>query len=224
MSGKTARPFFSYYGSKWTGAKHYGPPRSNLVIEPFAGSACYATRWSCENVRLYDVSEDICDLWDFLINCSESDITSIPDSFEGMEQVSKLSRGQSLLVRFWIAKGRADPSGTLSPWYLKWRSSTDCRVWGRSVKKRVVEQKPMISKWSIDCMSWEKIPLIEAHWHVDPPYNNSAGSRYPNSSINFESLGEWCRALPGHVDVCEKVGAEWLDFVPLYEVVSPRGS
>lgn len=223
MANKTPRPFFSYYGAKWTGAKHYGAPRRDLVIEPFAGSACYSTRWACEKVRLYDVSLDICDLWDFLICGSEKDIAEIPDSFQSMEQIDRLGRGQSLLVRFWVAKGRAEPSGRISPWYFKWRSSSDCRVWGPSVKARIIRQKALISKWSIDCLSWEKIPLVEAHWHVDPPYSNHAGSRYPNSKVNFDALGVWCKSLPGAVDVCENVGADWLEFEPLYDVVSSRG-
>lgn len=217
------RPFFSYYGAKWTGAKHYGPPRRDLVIEPFAGSACYSTRWAAERVRLYDVSEDICDLWDFLINGSERDILSIPDIFESDDEYHDLPRRQKLLCGFWVAKGRAEATSTLSPWYFKYRNASDCRVWGPSVKRRIVEQKPKIAAWTIDCLSFDKVPLVEAHWHVDPPYNNSAGSRYPNSSVDFSALADWCATLPGSVDVCENVGADWLPFSPLYEVVSSRG-
>lgn len=217
------RPFFSYYGAKWTGAKHCGPPRHSRVIEPFAGSACYSTRWGCANVRLYDLSPDICDLWDWLIGCSVADIERIPDAFESMPEVMALSRGPQLLTRFWISKGRAEPSGTLSPWYFKWRTAADCRVWGPAVKRRIIAQKPLLDGWSIEQKHWRDIPLAEAHWHVDPPYNNSAGSRYPHSSIDYAALGDWCERLPGQVDVCENVGAAWLPFQPAYEVVSARG-
>lgn len=217
------RPFFSYYGAKWTGAKHYGPPRRDLVIEPFAGSACYSTRWNAANVKLYDVSPDICDLWDFLIHGSEQDIASIPDAFERDEEFLSLPRGQQLLCAFWVSKGRAEPSRTLSPWYFAYRGASDCRVWGPAVKRRIIAQKPLIAGWSVDCLSWDRVPLGEAHWHVDPPYNNGPGSRYPHADIDFAALSEWCRALPGTVDVCENVGADWLPFAPLYEVVSSRG-
>jgi len=217
------RPFFSYYGAKYTGAKHYGAPRSDLVIEPFAGSACYSTRWAPRHAHLYDVSLDVCDLWAFLIGCSERDIQNIPDYFESFDQVASLSRGANLLVRFWISKGRAEPSGTLSPWYHQYANTNDCRVWGPAVKRRIMSQKPNITRWSIDCMSWDSIPDQDAHWHVDPPYNNSAGSRYPQSDVDYTALSEWCQNLQGNVDVCENVGATWMPFEPLYNVVTSRG-
>lgn len=217
------RPFFSYYGAKYTTAAYLGRPRRDLVIEPFAGSASYSTRWNVRRARLYDVSPDICDLWDFLINCSDADIAQIPNAFEDIEQVMALPRGPQLLCRFWVAKGRAEPSGALSPWYFKWRNATDCRVWSAAVKARILAQRPAISEWTIDQMSWEKIPLEEAHWHVDPPYNNLPGSRYPHSDVDFDALGKWCAALPGAVDVCENLGADWMNFEHLCDVVSSRG-
>ena len=217
------RPFFSYYGAKYQTAAHLGRPRRNVVVEPFAGSACYSTRWNAKHVMLYDLSPEICELWDFLINCNERDISSIPDQFESMEQVLALPRGAQILVRFWVAKGRAEPTNVLSPWYFTWRNSTDCRVWGPAVKRRIIDQKPVISDWVIEQCSWDRVPQIEAHWHVDPPYNNVPGSRYPYSDVDFSALAKWCRGLPGAVDVCENVGADWMPFEPLCEVVSSRG-
>lgn len=217
------RPFFSYYGAKYTTAAYLGRPRRDLVVEPFAGSASYSTRWNVRRAKLYDVSPDICDLWDFLINSSRLDIEALPDAFEDIEQVLSLPRGPQLLVRFWIAKGRAEPSGALSPWYFQWRNASDCRVWSAKVKQRIIAQKPSIADWTIDQCSWDRIPLVEAHWHVDPPYNNAPGSRYPYSDVDFEALGQWCRDLPGAVDVCENLGADWMDFEHLCDVVSSRG-
>lgn len=217
------RPFFSYYGAKYTGAKHYGPPRHETVIEPFAGSACYSTYWNVKRAKLYDVSSDICDLWDFLINCSARDIEAIPDSFSCNEEFLALQRGPRLLCAFWVSKGRAEPSTTLSPWYHQYKNARYCQVWGAAVKRRIVAQKPLISDWSISQCSFESVPLQEAHWHIDPPYNNAPGSRYPHSQIDYARLAAWVRTLPGHVDVCENSGATWLPFNDLYNVVSSRG-
>ena len=217
------RPFFSYYGAKYTVAKYAGPPRRDLVIEPFAGSAAYSTRYAPRHCALYDLSPHICDLWDWLIHCSEADVRAIPDTFENFEEVMRLPLGASLLVRFWISKGRAEPSGAFSPWYFQYRNARDCRVWGPAVKARVIGQKPLIAEWTVDNLSYREIPMREAHWHVDPPYNNSAGSRYPFSNVDYQDLAAWCNALPGTTDVFENSGAEWLPFLPLCEVVTSRG-
>lgn len=217
------RPFFSYYGAKYTGAKYMGAPRHDLVIEPFAGSACYSVRWDAPRVALFDVSPDIVALWDWLIRCSAGDVAALPDAFECMDEVLALPAGAQLLVKFWISKGRAEPSGALSPWYFQYRNSNDCRVWGAAVKRRVIEQKPKISMWTVEQRSYRDVPVIDAHYVIDPPYNNNAGARYPYSDIDYAHLAEWCRSLPGPVDVCENVGADWLPFEPLYEVVSARG-
>ena len=110
------------------------PSRRTVVVEPFAGSACYSLRWNVESVKLYDVSQDICGLWDFLINCSERDITDIPDDITSSQHMLSLGYGQRRLVGFWVAKGRAEPSNVLSPWYAKYKGSSDCKVWGAAVK------------------------------------------------------------------------------------------
>ena len=58
-----AKPMFNFFGSKWNLAQYYGPPRRDMVIEPFAGSACYSLYWNCRNVLLADISpESLCDL------------------------------------------------------------------------------------------------------------------------------------------------------------------
>lgn len=223
MDGILMRPFFSYYGAKYTVAGHVGPPRRDLVIEPFCGSAAYATRYAAARAALYDVNPDICELWDWLIHCSEADVRAIPDTFDDFTEISRLPRGASLLVRFWVSKGRAEPSGTLSPWYFQYRNMADCRVWGPAVKARIIVQKPRIAAWTCDNLSYAHIPLRDAHWHVDPPYNNSAGSRYPFSTIDYRHLAAWCRELPGTADIFENAGADWLPFRRLCTVVTARG-
>lgn len=218
------RPFFSYYGAKYTIAKYAGAPRRDFVIEPFAGSAAYATRYALNaRASLYDVSPDVCDLWDWLINCSEADVRAVPDTFETFDEIERLPRGPNLLVRFWVSKGRAEPSGVLSPWYFKYRNDRDCKVWGAPVKARIIKQKPYIASWTVDCLPYWQVRLREAHWHVDPPYCNEAGSRYPHSAINYDHLAAWCRNLPGTVDVFENEGASWLPFKPLVHVETTRG-
>lgn len=217
------KPFFSYYGAKWTTARYLGPPRRDAVVEPFAGSACYSTRWDVKEAYLFDVSEDIVALWDWLIHCSVADVVAVPDRFEHIDEVMALPRGPSLLVRFWIAKGRAEPTQTLSPWYFQYRDAPDCSVWGPYVKQRVVTQKPGIASWKVAQLSYTQIPNCDAHWHIDPPYEGDPGRRYTHDVVDYAHLALWAQGRFGAVDVCENEGASWLPFTKLAEVVTSRG-
>ena len=68
------RPFFPYFGSKWSIAGKYQAPRHEMVIEPFAGSACYSLHHHRKKVVLIDSSEAIAGLWQFLIRVSPEEI------------------------------------------------------------------------------------------------------------------------------------------------------
>jgi hypothetical protein len=217
------RPFFSYYGAKWSVARHLGGPRRDIVVEPFAGSAAYSTRWCARDVLLFDVSGEIVALWDWLIHSSSRDVARIPDSFDDIADVMRLPVGPQMLVRFWVAKGRAEPSLALSPWYFQYRNDRDCKVWGPAVKARIIGQKPQIERWRVEHASYDAAPDIDAHWHIDPPYSGSPGRRYPHASVDFAHLADWARARRGYVEVCENHGATWLPFTPLCNVVSSRG-
>ena len=86
-----------------------------------------------------------------------------------------------------------------------------------------MEQMKKLSGWSIERMCWEEIQIEYGHWHIDTPYNNYAGSRYPHSKINYFELSRWVKKLPGFVDVCENEGSNWLDFRKLHKINSLRG-
>lgn len=218
------RPFFSYYGAKWTMAKHYGPPRGSPVIEPFAGSACYSTRWAVDEAILVDLSPDIATLWAYLIAASPSDIMALPDALESNEELAALPNGPRQLLGFWVSKGRAQVSGVLSPWYFRYRDSDDCKVWGAPVKRRIASQVDRIKGWQIICGDYREAPDIAgAHYHVDPPYDNRAGRCYPHADLDYAALAEWCRSRPGPVDVCENAGAGWLPFAPVRTISTTRG-
>ena len=62
--------------------------------------------------------------------------------------------------------------------------------------------------------SYSDLPNEEAHWFVDPPYNNKAGASYEFNcdGIDYKHLAEWCLERNGSVDVCEQFGADWLPF------------
>ena len=220
------QPFFSYYGSKNNGAKRYGPPRRDLVIEPFAGSAAYSVWWDCKRVRLYDLSEDVCAAWHWLIHCSDDDVRRLPDKLYCNAELHALPDGAKQVV-FWnvgFAQQAFYPG--LKKWYLNYtnkgiKPDNKARFWRESIKELIIRQKPRIRDWTIDCLHYNKVPIEdEAHWHVDPPYQGYPGRLYKHSSkkIDYAHLAEWCRSLPGAVDVCEQYGADWLPFRPLYKM------
>lgn len=214
-------PFFSYYGPKWKAVPHLGAPQCDLLIEPFAGSACYATRSRHPNVQLYDKSDVVCDLWDFLIKCSDKDIMAIPDDLDpecigDTTLLDALSPAARSLATFWM--GYASTGGLSFVTYNNYKGY-DCSVWGAHVKKRIITQKPMIKRWTIKCCSYEEIPNQRAHWHIDPPYNNKNGAKYVHGckDIDYAHLGDWCRSRLGVVQVCEQAGAKWLPFGDPYQ-------
>ena len=231
------RPLWSYAGGKWRGAKHYGPPRADELIEPFAGSACYALYWEHPRVSLYDVSPDVCDVWEWVLGCSEDDVRRIPDGFERSEDWAELPDGPRQLV-FWNVKyADARVFARLPDWYLLFcrtgertgplrkadayadgrpRDNRSQRYWGKRMKARLIAAKPLMKDWTIQLMHYGCIPQRRAHWFVDPPYQGECGKRYPYHHIDYAHLGAWCRGLPGPVDVCERHGADWLPFEPLY--------
>ncbi len=218
--------FFSWYGSKWMGAKRFGKPMLDVVVEPFAGSACYCTYWEVQHALLYDIDENICKLWDFLINCSEDDIRRIPDEFTNADEYLALPDDTRRLVGFWVGYARTKPATKPSPWYYKQKEIAhyNARTWGTRSKEIIIRQKPYIKKWKIEQLSYEKIPDHHAHWFIDPPYNNKAGQAYTHCDIDYAHLAEWCKSRSGMIQVCENEGADWLPFTNPYEINSAASS
>ena len=228
------QPFFSYYGSKWMGARKFGPPRRDLVIEPFAGSACYSTWWEAPAVRLYDLSEDVCAAWDWIIHCSGDDVRALPDAFRSTDEWAALPDGPRQFVFWNIGWAQARIGKTLKSWYLHYvhtgekigglRTCPSLRFWGPRIKASIIRNKPKIRNWTIEQMDYRDIPDADAHWHIDPPYSGKPGRAYLHSEIDFAHLGQWCRSRSGAVDVCENAGADWLPFEPLYSLKTAAGS
>ena len=205
------RPFFSYYGSKYTIIEKYPYPEHETIIEPFAGSAQYATRYPHKKVHLYDLDENIIQVWDYLINVSESEILSLDMDFEHIDE-SKLTYIQKLLVGFWIATAPANPKKTKSPLHKlntqNWRS-------------RVASQLKYIRHWKVNLASYEQIDNVCATWFIDPPYiDKGKHYRFSSKHIDYIHLANWCKLRQGDFIVCENDGANWLSFKPLCDNVN----
>ena len=212
-------------------AKHYGRPRRDVVIEPFAGSACYSTYWSWPKVKLFDKNKEVCAIWDYLIKCSDNDIKKLPDWITHCEQLFDYSYPEERLMARWIWYGVScvTPKHSRLTSYTKFKEAMQnggdheqtirngATFWCPEVKSRILKQKRWIKEWTVDCCSYRQVEDIDGHWHIDPPYNSKPGQRYRHNSksIDYEHLAEWCRNRISSVDVCEQAGAKWLPFKSL---------
>lgn len=222
MAGKL-RPFFSFYGGKYRAAKLYRPPVfGRPVIEPFAGGAGYSVYWGCRKVKLYDVDEAVCGVWDYLIRAKESEISALPDMRPGGSAAElPITQEARWLIGFWCNVASAVPKPRLSAWACK---ATSQLMWGERVRRRLVAQLHHIREWTIEQRSFAEIPDQWATWFIDPPYQGKPGRSYRHNVVDYAALAAYCQTRSGRVIVCENHGADWLPFAHLAHTKAGGGS
>ena len=206
---------FSYYGSKSKVIHFYPPPKNELIIEPFAGSAQYALRYFAREVILYDKYKIIVDLWNTLKAMSKKDILGLPPVVVGqnIDELTTISTKERLVMGFMINQGTTHACKKVSPWGVKSYNRT---------KSRIANSLHKIKHWKIHLESYENIPNQDATWFIDPPYQ-FGGHKYScsNRHIDFYNLAMWSQSRKGQIIVCENTKATWMDFTPL---ISQRGA
>ncbi len=215
------RPFFSYFGSKYRLSKStYPAPSHELIIEPFAGSACYSTVHYQSKVWLNDIDPKIFGVWDFLIKSSADCIQQLPLILEGQTVDDlKICQEAKWLIGFWLSKSCTAPRRQFSSWALKYPK----QFWGERKRSVIASQVELINHWKITNLSFDEIENQQATWFVDPPYQE-AGKSYVMGSkgIDYDQLGAWCFDRLGQVMVCENAGADWLPFFDLAKLRNQR--
>lgn len=208
------KPFFPFFGSKWRTVPHYPAPADRLIIEPFAGSAAYATWYPDHRVLLIDRDPVIVAVWKYLIRAKPSEIVSIPDIQESVDEIVRWPEEVRWLVGFWLCKGNPRPNLRLSAWGRTGLYPN--QFWGEAVRRRLAGQVDRIRHWKIQEGRHDSAPAIRASWFVDPPYRCTAGRRYKggHKGLDYPEIGAWCQRLRGLVIVCEQAGADWLPFRP----------
>ena len=207
------RPMFSYFGSKWMLAKKYGPPKHDLVVEPFAGSAAYSLYWNVKSVLLIDKFPEIVGIWQYLIKATESEIRSLPLDFDHIDDC-KIPTEAKWLIGFWIKKASVTAGKSRTAWARQYRHDGDCKVWGEAARERIASQLEGIRGWKAILGDYSTCLDVEATWFIDPPYQ-SAGKHYVFSEVDYTTLAKFCKSRRGQVFVCENVGADWLPFKSL---------
>lgn len=216
------KPLFPYYGSKWRDVPRYPTPHTGMVIEPFAGSAAYSLRHEPAHVLLYDMDEIVVGVWQYLIHVSADEIMALPELLNVGDCVDDFDIPQEArwLIGFWLNRGSATPKKTRTAYSA--RTDRAQLNWGLRAKQRIAESIDSIRHWHVFHESYENAPPCNATYFVDPPYVDK-GRHYRVSGVNYERCGEWARALPGQVIVCEQDGATWLPFESLASVKSSNG-
>lgn len=210
------RPFFKYAGSKWILSKHYPAPRYDGVVEPFAGSACYATRYYERSVTLNELDPEIAALWRYLVVVDGQEIAKLPtDKLKPGQDIRELqiSSGAKLLIRQWQRVGMSN-CWTISKW---------CNMpglWGNAARDHVAASVEKIRHWRIIEGGYVSLPNKHATWFVDPPYIGLP--LYGSKNIDYERLALWCRSRRGQVIVCEQDSARWLPFMKFRKIVTGR--
>jgi hypothetical protein len=203
---------FSYFGSKWRIARKYPRPRYGTIIEPFAGSACYALHYPHKRVLLYDLNEKVCGVWEYLIRATKEEILALPLEITDLRETD-LCQEARWLIGFWIGKASAHPRNTASGWFAD-KGRDKGKVWGRVVRSRIARNVRHVRHWKIFHASYDTAPDVRATWFVDPPYTE-AGKWYKHHDIDYAELGRWCRSRKGQVIACEGPEADWLPFRPM---------
>jgi site-specific DNA-adenine methylase len=220
------RPLFRYYGSKWVLARRYPRPAENIeIVEPFAGSACFALHYWWHPVTLYDADPKIVELWRYLISADPTRILSLPDVFDGCDlrdfDVEPIERW---LIGWWCGAGQY-ARNTFSGWaarHLAAQGDRCTRAWSAALRQRIADAVPLIRHWQVERLPYADVPNRDAYWFIDPPYEGRAGSYYTHGSksIDYAHLGSWCRERMGQVVVCEHDDAAWLPFRVLTDRLS----
>jgi hypothetical protein len=209
---KRLRPFFKYFGSKWRLAPSYPAPKHVLVVEPFAGSAQYATLYPDRAVLLVDLDETVVAVWEYLIRVSESEFLSLPTTFDHVDDIRGAPQEAKWFVGFWLKPGVTRPAN-FPPEMLR-RVPGHPSFWCEGVRTAIASQLHAIRHWQACHGSYADIPQTRATYFVDPPYAGKVGSFYRchNGALNYDELGAWCCSRQGQVIVCDGAGSTWLPF------------
>lgn len=212
-SPRTLRPLFKYFGAKHRIAAKYPPPEHSIIVEPFAGSAAYATLHHDRDVILVEKDPTIAGLWRYLIRASASEIGRLPLLRGGqtVDDLRRLPPEARSLIGFWLRTGSPTPRTKPSSW-AKNPEYAD-RFWGPEVRERVAASVELIRHWRVIEGDYSKAPEVEASWFIDPPYQRS-GDAYEHgpAGIDYRELARWVHGRKGLSIVCEQEGARWLPF------------
>lgn len=207
---------FYYYGRRKQIAHLYPEPKYTTIIELFAGSAAYALYWAEKrefDVFLYDKSDTVALIWNYLLSASIADIKNLPSFNVGdnLNNFNSLSEAEKALIGFHINPGSSVPKLTVSK-ASRWESG----------RKYIMRMLPLTKHWKFVHDDYQNTPNVVATWFIDPPFQSS-GIYYQHQIADYKKLSEWSCSRDGQIIICEADPANWLSFKPLGSIVNNGG-
>lgn len=212
-------PLFSFFGAKWRMAPRYPKP-GDKIVELFAGSACYASRYPDRDVLLVERDPLIAKLWRWLIEAEPDEIRALPNVDNNTRFPDLPIRDEAKwLMGFWFSQGTAYPRkmptarhrNPATPW-----NATET-MWPL-IRERTAQGVAEIKHWQLFEGEWFDAPRVfGATYFIDPPYQ-SAGKNYRFHDVDYVALSNFCETIHDQgeqVIVCEAEGAKWLPFRPI---------
>lgn len=203
------RPFFSYYGAKWMLSRDFPAPGHNTIVEPFAGSAGYATRHHEREVVLVESKPFVAALWKWLTKVKGEEVADLP-LVSHVDELGDVAPEARTLVGFWLNRGQSYPAKQLSTWGRSGQYPKS--FWGEAIRDRIASQVEHIRHWKVIEGDYRLAPDVTATWFIDPPYQGRAGKHYRTQPLDYARLSEWVLARKGQVMACEGGEATWLPF------------
>lgn len=203
MSSKITGPLFKWFGSKWLSSKTLPKPQYWHIVEPFAGSAGYSLRHYEHKVFLFELDDNIRNLWSWLINeATSQDIKDIPCNLnEGTDiRTIGLNSGQQLLLKNWQRTNNVSNCWTVSIWGNK------PGQWTENTRARIADQFVAVKHWTVcgaDGMKSFVANLTPETWFIDPPYQYNYN--YGKPAIDYKTLSNRILAVKGQKIVCEAI-------------------
>lgn len=194
--------FFGYFGAKHKLAKLYPPPQHETIVEPFAGSAGYATRYHWHRVILVEKYPVVAALWRYLINVSAREIMQLPLLAPGQTvDELRVCPEAKTLIGFWCGDGDTSPRAQLSKW-------------GRTR----LEAGDEISQWGTYA-----VPATSYGGSTNQVAATSGASWFATARpLTSRHLGNGAERGRDKSVVCENDGATWLPFRPFRKIQGVR--
>ena len=221
---------FPYYGSKKKLVKMgvYSEPKHRRIIEPFAGSAAYATYHALKKPGFYKLV--ICEksiktiqVWRYLLSGNPKKILKLPllhksDTLNS-RKFDHLSATEKKLIAYFINPHNRPNANVVKPGtFSRWNKKNRRNLYDRVKLARM-------SDWTFIHGDYSKVKNYKATWFVDPPYVPHQNDKEPvggaygrgltHKHIDYAHLAEYCRSRKGQVIVTERVTAKWLPFKKL---------